>query len=131
MVGVIFPIVFPITSYYSILLNCIIVNYFILFCCDYYLALFLFLSFCFVFSISLTFTLQILFDLMLHLLLYLIFVLLYLLSIYIIMYPAQSLEPEMWEIWGKGQQFHSSFALDIWKHVLLFFLTGHILTFTK
>ena len=36
-----------ITSHYSILLNCIIVDYFILFCRDYYIVLFLLFSFYF------------------------------------------------------------------------------------
>ena len=51
-----------------------------------------FLLFCFYFhfysSISFLFTLQILFDLMLHWMFYLVFVLLYLLSFYVIIYPA-------------------------------------------
>ena len=44
-----------ITSYYSILLNCIVVGYFILFCRDYYLVLFLlfFFSFHFIFLLIL------------------------------------------------------------------------------
>ena len=45
------------------------------------------------------------------------------------MYPAESLEPEMW---GKDQQFHSSFPLDIYENVFEFiFLRGHALNFTK
>ena len=78
-----------ITSYYSILLNCIIVDYFILFCLDYYLVLFLLLYFYFHFI----FLLVLLSPLKFYLILccicwfYLAFVLLYLLTSYIIMYP--------------------------------------------
>ena len=73
-----------ITSYYSILLNCIIVDYFILFCRDYYLVLFLLFSSIFILFF---YWFYFLFDLVLHLLFYLVLVLLYLLSFYIIMYP--------------------------------------------
>ena len=77
------------TLYYIILLNCILLDCFIL-CYDYYLVLLLLFSFYFhfYFSISFYFTLQILFDLVLHLLFYLVFVSSYLLSFYIIIYPA-------------------------------------------
>ena len=74
-----------------------------------YLALFLLFSFYFHFCspISFTYTIQILFDLVLHLLLYLVFVL-------ISIYPALSLESKML---GKDQQFHSFFPLDIYENM--------------
>ena len=89
-----------------------------------YLVLFFLFSFCFHFysSISFTFTLQIPFNFVLHLLFYLVFVLLYLLSFYIIIYPAYSLGPEMW---GKDQQLHSFFPLDIHENIFFVVVLGY------
>ena len=70
--------------WYIILVNCIIVDYFILLCRDYLFSIVFYDSlsiFIFYSSISFTFTLQIVFHLVLHLLFYLAFVLLYLLFI--------------------------------------------------
>ena len=82
-----------------------------------YLVLFLLFSFSshFCSPNSFTFTLQILFDVVLHLLLYLVFVLLYLLSFYYSLF-AFSLVPKMLE---KDQQFHFFFSRPIWKRVLI------------
>ena len=82
-----------ITSYYSIyiiLLNCIVVDYFILFCRDYYLVLFLLFFFYFHFIFLLVLLSPFKFYLILCCIccfMYLVFVLLYLLSFYIIMCP--------------------------------------------
>ena len=78
-----------------------------------YLVLFLLFSFSshFCSPNSFTFTLQILFDVVLHLLLYLVFVLLYLLSFYYSLF-AFSLVPKMLE---KDQQFHF-FSLDLYEN---------------
>ena len=73
------------------------------------------------YPIRFTFTFQIMYDLTLHLLLYLVFVILHLLSLLLLLFSAKSFEPKMY---GKGRQFHSFFALDIWKHAFF-----HIIIF--
>ena len=82
-----------------------------------------FLLFCFYFhfysSISFLFTLQILFNLMLHWMLYLVFVL-FIAFIIILCHYLSHVIP--WaRNWGKDQQFHSAFSLDIYKNTFLFF----------
>ena len=105
---------------YIILLNCIIVDCFILLYHIIYLVLFLFSSFYFHFrpSVSFTFTFQILFNIVLHSLFYLVFV--YYID-YHVHYQSspRSLEPKKW---NKNKQFHFFTHRHLGKNVYFFTL---------
>ena len=112
----------------------VMIVYLVLFFLFFFFSFFLLLSFYFHFysPISFTYTLQILFDLVLHLLLYHVLILLSLLYYYIIIYIIICLYYHL-------SRFHSFFRLDIYENTFRFcflffqnhyFLRAHVLNFT-
>ena len=122
---------------YIILLNCIMVDYFILLC-HYYLSSIVFLLFSFYFHfyspISFTFTLQTLFDLLLHFFC-LVFVLLHLLSFLSIFIPLNRVTQKCGVKTNSFILFFLQAYMKIRFNFFVFsldycFLRGHILNFT-